>query len=57
MRLVKKSTEREVTCQHCNAVMYYESKDIRDVCDGVDCFCGVVCPECGRYVMLPLNYK
>ena len=55
MRLVKKSTEREITCRHCNAVMFYESKDIRDIFDEKGNYTNcVVCPECGRYVNVNL---
>lgn len=47
MRVIRKSIEKEIVCPHCNSLLYYEDKDIRNVGDmeGNYDYC-VICPEC-----------
>lgn len=51
MRVLKKSSEKQITCPKCKAELLYVSKDIHNVGDMEnnwnDC---VTCPECGKNI-------
>lgn len=51
MRVIRKSSEKEIVCFRCGALLFYENKDIHIVGDmeDNDYFC-VKCPECNNNI-------
>ena len=53
MRVLKKSSEEQITCLKCNAELLYGSKDIHIVGDMEgDWYYCVTCPECGKNIKI-----
>ena len=51
MRVLKKSSEKQITCPKCNAELLYGSKDIHIVGDMEgDWYSCVNCTECGKNI-------
>lgn len=51
MRIIRKSSEQEITCSECGSILCYELKDIQFIGDmeGEYSYC-VKCPECNHYI-------
>lgn len=51
MRVIRKSSEKEIVCPECSSVLYYTEKDIHLIGDmeGEYYYC-VKCPECNNQV-------
>ena len=47
MRVIRKSSEKEIVCPKCGSLLYYETKDIHLIGDmESDYYYCVICPEC-----------
>ena len=51
MRILKKSSEKQIVCPYCSATLLYESTDIHLMGEGDDRPC-VKCPDCGNNVLV-----
>ena len=53
MRVIRKSSEKEIVCSECGSILYYETKDIHFVGDmeGEYSYC-LKCLECNNYIKL-----
>lgn len=51
MRVIRKSSEKEVVCSECGSKLFYETNDIHLVGDmeGDYSYC-VKCPECNNHI-------
>ena len=53
MRILKKSSEKQITCTHCTAILFYESTDIHLSGDMEGDYRPCVkCPDCGNDVLV-----